>query len=57
MSMHCWEWITLQDCSEYIPVEVPNGRQHVTWLMNSITSIDPGVLAAIAAVCQDEVDK
>jgi hypothetical protein len=56
MSMHCWKWITLQDCSEYIPVEVPNGRQRVTWLMNSITLIDPGVLAAIAAVCQDEVD-
>ena len=57
MSMHRREWITLQDCSEYIPVEVPNGRQRVTWLMNSITSIDPGVLAAIAAVRQDEVDK
>ena len=57
MSMHRREWITLQDCSEYIPVEVPNGRQRVTWLMNSITSIDPGVLAAIAAVRQDEGDK
>jgi hypothetical protein len=57
MSMHRREWITLQDCSEYIPVEVPNGRQRVTWLMNSITSIDPGVLAAIAAVRQDEADK
>ena len=57
MSMHRREWITLQDCSEYIPVEVPNGRQRVTWLMNSITSIDPSVLAAIAAVRQDETDK
>lgn len=57
MSMHRREWITLQDCSEYIPVEVPNGRQRVTWLMNSITSVDPSVLAAIAAVRQDEVDK
>ncbi len=29
MSMHHWEWITLQDCSKYIPVEVLNGRQRV----------------------------
>ncbi len=56
-SMHRWEWITLQDCCKYIPVEVPNSCQRVMWLINSITSIDPGVLAAIAAVCQDEVDK
>ncbi len=57
MSMHHREWITLQDCSEYIAVEVPNGHQRVTWLMNSITLVDPGVLAAIVAVCQDEAGK
>ena len=57
MSMHRREWITLQDCSQHIPVDVPNGRQRVTWLMNSITSVDPGILVALAAIRQDEADK
>jgi hypothetical protein len=57
MSMHRREWISLQDCSAHIPVDVPNGRQRVTWLMNSITSVDPGILAALAAIRQDEADK
>ena len=57
MSMHRREWINLQDCAEHIPVEIPNGRCRVTYLMNSITSQDPGVLAALAVVRQDEADK
>ena len=57
MCMQHQEWISLQDYSKYIPVEVLNGCWHVTWLMNLVTLIDPGVLAATAAVCQDEVDK
>ena len=57
MAMHRREFCSLLDCSGHIPVDVPNGRQRVTWLMNSITSLDPGILAALASIRQDEADK
>lgn len=58
MDMHRTAWIQLVDCAEHIPVEVPQGRSRVTMLLKSLdTCVDPSVLAAIAAVRQDEVDK
>jgi hypothetical protein len=39
------------------PVKVPNGQACVTYLLSSFMTIDPSVLAAIAAVCQDDTNK
>jgi hypothetical protein len=55
MGMHCHAWITLTECAEHIPVDVPNDRARVTYLMDLFKTVDPTVLAAIAAVCQDEL--
>ena len=38
-------------------MDVPNDRARVTYLLDSITTTDPNVLAAMAAVCQDKGDK
>ena len=57
MGMHRTAWITMTECAEHIPVDVPNDRARVTYLMDSIKTVDPQVLAAIAAVHQDEADK
>jgi hypothetical protein len=57
MGLHWKAFITLSECAEHIPVEVPNDCAHVTYLLDSFTTIDPPVLAAIAAVCQDDANK
>jgi len=57
MGLHRKAFITLSECAEQIPVDVPNERARVTYLLDSIITTDPNVLAATAAVCQDEVDK
>ncbi len=55
--MHCHAWITLTECAEHVPVDVPNDYGRVTYLMDLLKTVDPTVLAAIAAVHQDEADK
>jgi hypothetical protein len=57
MSMHRHAWITLTECAKHIPIDVPNDRARVTYLMDLLKTVDPTVLAAIAAVRQDEADK
>jgi hypothetical protein len=57
MDMHCQAFITMTECAEHIPVDVPNDRLCVTHLMESIQLTDPTVLAALAAVRQDENNK
>jgi hypothetical protein len=57
MGLHRKAFITLSECAEHIPVEVPNDCAHVTYLLDLFTTIDPSVLAAIAAVCQDDANK
>jgi hypothetical protein len=57
MGMHRQAWITLTECAEHIPVDVQNDRARVTYLMDSLKTVDPTVLATIAAVRQDEADK
>jgi hypothetical protein len=57
MGMHRHARITLTKCAEHIPVDVPNDHARVTYLMDLLKTVDPTVLAAIAAVCQDEADK
>jgi hypothetical protein len=57
MGLHRKAFITFSECAEHIPVEVPNNGARVTYLLDSFTTIDPSVLAAIAAVCQDDANK
>ncbi len=48
---------TLSKCAEQIPMEVQNEQARVTYLLDSITTNDPNVLTATAAVCQDDAFK
>ncbi len=57
MGLHWKAFITLSECAEHIPVEVPNDCAHVTYLLDLFTTIDPSVLAAIVAVRQDDANK
>jgi hypothetical protein len=57
MGKHRQAFITLTECAEHLLVNVPNERSCVTHLIESIQSTDPTVLAALAAVRQDETDK
>jgi hypothetical protein len=52
MGLHRKVFITLSECAEHIPVEIPNDCARITYLLDSFTTIDPSVLAAIGAVCQ-----
>ena len=57
MGKLCQAQITLTECAEHILVDVPDDQSCVTYLMEFINSVDSTVLAALAAVCQDEQDK
>ncbi len=57
MGMHRHAWMTLTECAEHIPVDMPNYCARATYLMDLLKTVDPTVLAAIAAVRQDEADK
>jgi hypothetical protein len=57
MGLHRKAYITLTECAEHIPVEIPNDWAHVTYLLDSFKTIDPSVLAAMAAVRQDDANK
>ena len=47
---HRKAYIALVDASEYTPTEIPGARQRVTYVLASIETADPTVLAAKAAV-------
>jgi hypothetical protein len=57
MGLHWKAFITLSECAEHIPIEVPNDCARVTYLLDLFTTIDPSVFAAIAAVHQDDANK
>jgi hypothetical protein len=57
MGLHQKAFISLSECAEHIPVEVPNDCARVTYLLDLFTAIDSSVLTAIVAVCQDDADK
>jgi hypothetical protein len=50
MGKHRQAFITLTKCAEHIPVDVLNTHFRVTYLMESLTLVDPTILAALAAV-------
>ncbi len=47
---HRKAFIALTDASGHTPTEIPNPRQRVTYVLTSIETVDPKVLAAMAAV-------
>ncbi len=57
IGLHRKAFITLSECAEHIPIEVPNDRARVTYLLDLFTTINPSVIAAIAAVHQDDANK
>ena len=57
MGLHCKAFITLTECADHIPVEIPNDRAWVTYLLDSFKTVDPSVLAAMAAARQDDAEK
>jgi hypothetical protein len=50
-------YITLTECAEHIPVDVPNDQSRVTYLIDLLKTVDPTVLAAITAIRQAKADK
>jgi len=56
-SMQHNAYIQLTEAAENIPAEVPGPRQRVTYLLDSLKTIEPKVLAGIAAIEQDELGK
>jgi hypothetical protein len=57
MGMHRHAYIMMTECAEHIPVDVPNEQTRVTYLIDSLRTVDPTVLAAIAAIRQEKADK
>jgi hypothetical protein len=49
--------IQLMEAAEHVPTEVPGPRQRVTFLLDSLKTDNPKMLAGIAAIEQDELDK
>jgi hypothetical protein len=46
MGLHRKAFITLSECAEQIPVDVPNERARVTYLLDSIITTDPNLLGS-----------
>jgi hypothetical protein len=53
--MHCKACNQLTEAAEQVPAEVPGPRQRVTYLLDSIKTVDPKILAGMAAIEQDEL--
>ena len=43
-------FIQLTEAAEQVPAEVPGPRQRVTYLLDSIKTVEPKVLAGMAAI-------
>ena len=50
-------YIQLTEAADQIPAELPGPRQQVTYLLDSMKTVDPKVLAGMAAIEQDELGK
>ena len=51
---HRTAYVNLTEAAEHIDYQLPNNRTRVTQFLDSVTCIDPELLAAIAAVKQDD---
>ncbi len=50
-------YIQLTEAAVHAPADVPNNRQRVTYLLDSMKTENPKVLACMAAIEQDETGK
>jgi hypothetical protein len=50
-------YIQLVEAGEHVPAELPGGRQRVSYLLDSLKTDNPKMLAGTAAVEQDETGK
>ena len=50
LAAHRKSYIALMEASIHTPTEIPNPRQRVTYVLSSFDTVDPKVLAAMAAV-------
>lgn len=57
LAKHRSAYIDIQQVAEHLPVEVPNERSRVTYVLDSIKCTDAEVLAALAAIRQDATGK
>ena len=55
--MHCTAFIQLTEAGGNIPAEVPGPRQRATYLLDSLKTLDPKILAGMAAIKQDIANK
>ena len=49
------DYIQLTEAAELVPAEVPGPCQRVTFLLDSLKTVEPKVLAGMAAIEQDEL--
>ena len=56
-SMQRKAYIQLTEAAENVPTEVPGPRQQVTYLLDSLKTVEPKVLAGMAAIEQDKLGK
>lgn len=56
-SMQRKAYIQLVEAGEHVPAELPGGRQRVSYLLDSLKTDNPKMLAGTAAVEQDETGK
>jgi hypothetical protein len=56
-SMQPKGFIQLTEAAEQVPAEVPGPRQRVTYLLDSMKTVEPKVLKGMAAIEQDELVK
>ena len=47
----------LTEAAEHVPAEVPGPRQQVTYLLDSLKTVEPKVLVGMAAIEQNELEK
>ena len=53
--MQCKAYIQLTEAAEQVPAEVPGPHQRVTYLLDSLKTVEPKVLAGMAEIEQDEL--
>ena len=56
-SMQRKAFIQLSEAGEHVPTELPNDRTRVTYLLDSLKTDNPKMLAGTAAIEQDELGK
>ena len=55
--MHHTAFIQLSEANEHVPTEVPNECTCVLYLLDSLKTENPKMLAGVAAIEQDELGK